>query len=794
MEDKNRFGKRLRELRKRAGLSLRELGNKVSVDFSYLSKIENGTLPPPSERVIRELAETLNTEYDELLTLAGIIPSDIAEILEDRDTREKLRSKHIKSKTGPSKPKEPASARDPISFKGLYKFALPVFLVIAIAASLWFATPTKAVDITFPSLPSTGTLGSTYTFTVKVNIEDQDLLPIQDIDMYIFQNGDYTRTTSPRKATLADLPLTSTSRSYTNAQTSGGAASVTASASSGWTSGYTYGTGYAAWNGDGYSFGQTYGYGYGSGASYITYTVVWTSPSSWPAANYKVELALTATGPDLNKTFIETSSAFALSAASSGVIGGGGGGGSSEEEETIEEVEEMTTEEAVSAISEMTAEEAAELLEELSTSQAADVIEQIDAETAADIIESLNADIAADILGEVDIKKVIEIFDRLTAIKLGQIIPDMREASLTDILPEISIDKLYSIQPSVLFKSLPGVPVEQLIPEVQPQPATGLDDPIEIFSTATGAKYLATRTLAGEWVKVVGTPAPLEQLLILTNKALTDVGTTLEISEKQPPAALVMLPEEQVVNAYFTIDFENATSDDIDLGHLTFMVEKEWLEQNSLHKWSIMLHRYDPESSSWIAIPTKRIKEDDTYIYYTTVITHFSTFAISGSQELPQLNFEVANIDITPSEAETDEVVTITADITNTSDSSATYVATLWIDRTISAGKDVKVEAGKTETVSFTTSKSEEGNYEIRIDRLLDSLTVGQPVSPVTSPEPEPTPQPVPVPSPAPVPTPTSPPVPTPEPGTNWWLIAGIIVAAIIVATGAWFIIQRRRI
>lgn len=52
MEEKQRFGKKLRELRTRAGMSLRELAIKVDVDFTYLSKIENGVLPTLSEKVI----------------------------------------------------------------------------------------------------------------------------------------------------------------------------------------------------------------------------------------------------------------------------------------------------------------------------------------------------------------------------------------------------------------------------------------------------------------------------------------------------------------------------------------------------------------------------------------------------------------------------------------------------------------------------------------------------------------------------------------------------------------------
>lgn len=65
------FGARIKELREQAGLSQGELADKVKINFTYLSKIESGVMPPPSEKVILRLAEVLDTDRDELMTLAG---------------------------------------------------------------------------------------------------------------------------------------------------------------------------------------------------------------------------------------------------------------------------------------------------------------------------------------------------------------------------------------------------------------------------------------------------------------------------------------------------------------------------------------------------------------------------------------------------------------------------------------------------------------------------------------------------------------------------------------------------
>ena len=135
--EKKEFGSRLKELRKQAGLSQRALADRVNVDFSYLSKIESGVVPPPSEKVISQLAETLNADKDELTILAGKIPSDIAQILLNRETLQRLRSAQTQQMARASKKRGGTLA----TMKSLSKIAVPIVLVLAVAAALWFAVP-----------------------------------------------------------------------------------------------------------------------------------------------------------------------------------------------------------------------------------------------------------------------------------------------------------------------------------------------------------------------------------------------------------------------------------------------------------------------------------------------------------------------------------------------------------------------------------------------------------------------------------------------------------------------------
>ena len=71
------FGETIRTLRRDKGLTQRRLAEKVQnkglrCDFTYLSKIENNYLDmPPSEDLIRCLAEILDSDPEQLLSIAG---------------------------------------------------------------------------------------------------------------------------------------------------------------------------------------------------------------------------------------------------------------------------------------------------------------------------------------------------------------------------------------------------------------------------------------------------------------------------------------------------------------------------------------------------------------------------------------------------------------------------------------------------------------------------------------------------------------------------------------------------
>ena len=83
------FGQLLREAREQLReqdrrYSLRQVAQRIGVEPAYLSKIERGEVPPPSEATTVKLAKELGEDPDVLLAMAGKVSSDLQEIIRKR--------------------------------------------------------------------------------------------------------------------------------------------------------------------------------------------------------------------------------------------------------------------------------------------------------------------------------------------------------------------------------------------------------------------------------------------------------------------------------------------------------------------------------------------------------------------------------------------------------------------------------------------------------------------------------------------------------------------------------------
>ena len=86
---KTAFGKYVRQKRealvkKDAAYSVRRVAATIGVEPSFLSKVERGLEPPPSEAKTIALAEALGEDPDVLLALAGKVSRELQEVIMKR--------------------------------------------------------------------------------------------------------------------------------------------------------------------------------------------------------------------------------------------------------------------------------------------------------------------------------------------------------------------------------------------------------------------------------------------------------------------------------------------------------------------------------------------------------------------------------------------------------------------------------------------------------------------------------------------------------------------------------------
>jgi len=82
MKESTNFADRLREIRKKKSISIKQLAKLLDVNYTYLSKIENNKTTP-SEAFIEKIAIVFDYDAEELKIMAGKIPEDILAIIKD---------------------------------------------------------------------------------------------------------------------------------------------------------------------------------------------------------------------------------------------------------------------------------------------------------------------------------------------------------------------------------------------------------------------------------------------------------------------------------------------------------------------------------------------------------------------------------------------------------------------------------------------------------------------------------------------------------------------------------------
>ena len=78
---REKFGAFIRREREAREIGLREMAKMIGVSPTYLSKVERDEFTPPTEDKVRTIAQIIGGDPDELLAMAGRVPSDLADII-----------------------------------------------------------------------------------------------------------------------------------------------------------------------------------------------------------------------------------------------------------------------------------------------------------------------------------------------------------------------------------------------------------------------------------------------------------------------------------------------------------------------------------------------------------------------------------------------------------------------------------------------------------------------------------------------------------------------------------------
>jgi len=117
-------------------------------------------------------------------------------------------------------------------------------------------------------------------------------------------------------------------------------------------------------------------------------------------------------------------------------------------------------------------------------------------------------------------------------------------------------------------------------------------------------------------------------------------------------------------------------------------------------------------SKKWISVATLLL----------AVIT--MTVSTACQSSTPSAKFETTSLNIKPSEVNIGEKVIISAQVTNSGSAGGIYGVSLSVDGKKIDTKDINLDPGFSQTVTFSLSKDEAGTYEIGVGKRTATLTV----------------------------------------------------------------------
>jgi len=172
---------------------------------------------------------------------------------------------------------------------------------------------------------------------------------------------------------------------------------------------------------------------------------------------------------------------------------------------------------------------------------------------------------------------------------------------------------------------------------------------------------------------------------------------------------------------------------------------------------------YDERAGKWVELETAGYVAAGVEVpnTLTSRVSHFTPFAVLAKlAEATPARFEIGNVTINPSQAQPDQKVTISLEVTNSGGTTGDHNLELTVDGTARATKQVTLAPLASQTVTFAVTGDGVGKHYVEVAGLAGEFEIkGQQT-----------------------------------PGVNLWLVGGVLGILLAVLSLVWLIWTRRRL
>jgi PGF-pre-PGF domain-containing protein len=146
---------------------------------------------------------------------------------------------------------------------------------------------------------------------------------------------------------------------------------------------------------------------------------------------------------------------------------------------------------------------------------------------------------------------------------------------------------------------------------------------------------MAEETRAIEYIEAGGNASltfnktEITRVVINANNTIRNAEVTIRAVEKPLTVANVV----GIPYCYFDIIATNLTDADMLNASIEFKVNRTIINESDIDETTITLNIYSYSDNNWSALPTSKLKEDNTSLFFESKTQSFSLFAISGQEK-----------------------------------------------------------------------------------------------------------------------------------------------------------------